>query len=118
MANPLDIPLIWGLIGGAGYSGTRLATSLWSGIEVTPESRKLAIAQFLVSILLAPFAAEAITPLVIANYDALTMPPVAFMIGLSFNAVWPMLVERGFLRTVIADTMRGLAGRISPGDKA
>lgn len=106
---------LWGFVGGAGYAGTRLATALWGGREISPRAQRLAIAQFLLAMLLAPFAAHAFTPIVMAYFDKATVQSTALMVGLSFNAIWPLLIERGFLRQLIADLARGLADRLTPG---
>lgn len=106
---------VWGFVGGAGYAGTRLATALWGGAEIAPQARKLALAQFVLAMILAPFAAHAFTPMALAYFPRATIPPTGLMIGLSFNAVWPLLIERGFLRQLLADLARGLADRLTPG---
>lgn len=106
---------LWGFVGGAGYAGTRLATALWGGREISGRAQRLAIAQFLLAMLLAPFAAHAFTPIAMAYFDKATVQSTGLMIGLSFNAIWPLLIERGFLRQLIADLARGLADRLTPG---
>lgn len=115
MFNVVGSAALWGLVGGAGYAGTRLATALWGGREISGRAQRLAIAQFLVAILLSPFAAEAFAPVIIAHYPRATVQSTALMVGLSFNAIWPLLIERGFLRQLIADLARGLADRLTPG---
>lgn len=113
--NSLLMDVVWGFIGGAGYAGTRLATTLWTGPEVTARARAMAIAQCLISIILAPAAAGAMTPTLTDVWTALRPTPTAFMVGLSFNAVWPLLVEKGFLRKLLSDAMRAAADRMTPG---
>lgn len=108
--------MLWALWGGAGYAGTRLSTALWGGREVTARARRLALAQFGLALMLAPAAGYVLTPWVMAWFPAATLPATAFLIGLVFNAVWPLLVEPQFLRTLIADLARGLASRLSTGD--
>lgn len=115
MVGLLESAFIWGLVGGVGYAGTNLATALYGGAEVEPRAVKLAISQCVIAIFLSPFAAHAGTPLVRQYVSTASVAPVAFLIGLSFNAVWPMLIERGFLRELLASAARGLANRLSPG---
>lgn len=105
----------WGFVGGAGYSGTRLSTALWGGREISARARRLAIAQFVIALLLSPFAGHAITPLILETFHKTTLPSTAFLVGLSFNAIWPLLMEPAFLRRVIADIARGIADRLTPG---
>lgn len=109
---------LWGFVGGAGYAGTRLSTALWGGIEVSDRARALAFSQFVVALFLSPFAGYAFTPLVLVRFPGLALQPSALMIGLSFNAVWPLLVERGFLRKLVSDFARGLAEKLTPGTDA
>lgn len=106
---------LWGFVGGVGYAGTRLATALWGGREIPARAQRLAVAQFVLAMILAPFAAHAFTPLIMAYFPKATIPSTALMLGLSFNAIWPLLIERGFLRQLIADLARGLADRLTPG---
>lgn len=107
--------LIWGFIGGVGYAGTRLSTALWGGREITGRARALAVSQFVLSLILAPSAAYAFTPMAIGLLPRATMPSTSFMVGLCFNAVWPLLIEPKFLRRLIADMARGLADKLSSG---
>lgn len=116
MLSVIGPSAIWGLVGGVGYAGTRLTTALWGGREISPRARRLAVAQFGLAILLAPFAAHAFTPIVLSLFPRATAPSTALLIGLLFNAVWPLVVEPRFLRTLIADMARGLAARLSSGD--
>ena len=115
MITPAATLLIWGLIGGIGYAGTRLSTALWGNQEIEPQARRLAIAQFCLAILLAPAAAMTLTPWLVILFPTAPHQPVAFIVGLSFNAIWPIMTERGFLRKLIADFMRGFANRLTPG---
>lgn len=108
-------PGLWGFVGGVGYAGTRLSTTLWGALEVAPRARNLALSQFVVALFLSPFAGYAFTPLIMAKFPSMALQPTALMIGLSFNAVWPLFVERGFLRKLVSDFARGLANRLSPG---
>lgn len=108
---------LWGFVGGVGYSGTRLTTALWGGREISPRARRLAVAQFVIALFLAPFAAHAITPIILGIYPEATQPSTALIVGLSFNAVWPLVMEPAFLRRLIADLARGLADRLTPGAK-
>lgn len=105
----------WGFVGGAGYSGTRLTTALWGGREIGARARRLAVAQFVIAVLLSPFAAHAITPIILGLAPKMTMPSTALLVGLSFNAVWPLVMEPAFLRKLIADLARGVADRLAPG---
>lgn len=115
MLNVGGAAALWGFIGGVGYAGTRLATALWGGTEIPAQAQRLAWAQFVLSMILAPFAAHAFTPIVIGYFSRATVPATALMLGLSFNAIWPLLIERGFLRQLIADLSRGLADRLTSG---
>ena len=105
----------WGFVGGVGYSGTRLSTALWGGREISARARRLAIAQFAIALFLAPFAAHAGTPIVMGLFPQATLQSTALLVGLSFNAIWPLLVEPQFLRQLVADLARGLADRLNPG---
>ena len=116
MITPTASLLIWGLIGGIGYAGTRLSTALWGNQEIDGKARALAIAQFVVALLLAPSAAMTLAPWIVILFPSAPREPVAFIVGLSFNAIWPIMTERGFLRKLIADFMRGFANRLTPGD--
>lgn len=107
---------LWGLIGGCGYAATRLSTALWGGREITGRARALALAQFGISLVLAPAAAHAFTPIVLGFIPKANVPATAMMVGLSFNAVWPMLMEPKFLRQLISDMARGLANKLTPGE--
>lgn len=104
--------LVWGLVGGVGYAGTRLSTALWGGLEISGRARALAIAQFAVAVLLAPAAAYVFTPTLREVYPSATVPATAFLTGLMFNAIWPLLVEPKFVRQLVADMARGLAARL------
>jgi|GEM_PF-4588245 len=115
MPNISGVAALWGFIGGVGYAGTRLATALWGGEEIPVQAQRLAWAQFVLSMILAPFAAHAFTPIVLDAFPAATLPATGLMLGLSFNAIWPLLIERGFLRQLIADLARGLADRLTSG---
>lgn len=115
MLNLVGSAALWGFVGGAGYAGTRLATALWGGKEISARAQRLAVAQFVLAMMLAPFAAHAFAPIIVTYFPKATIPSTALMIGLSFNAVWPLLIERGFLRQLIADLARGLADRLTPG---
>lgn len=115
MIGLLESAFVWGLIGGVGYAGTNLATALWGGAEIEPRAVKLAVSQCVIAVLLSPFAAYAGTPMVRQHIATASVAPVAFLIGLSFNAIWPMVIERGFLRELLASAARGLANRLSPG---
>lgn len=105
----------WGFVGGVGYSGTRLSTALWGGREISARARRLAVAQFMIALFLSPFAAHAAAPIVLDMIPRATLQATAFLVGLSFNAIWPLLVEPQFLRQLIADLARGLADRLNPG---
>lgn len=115
MIGLLESAFIWGLIGGVGYAGTNLATALWGGAEIEPRAVKLAVSQCVIAVLLSPFAAYAGTPIVRHYVSTDSVAPVAFLIGLSFNAVWPLVVDRSFLRGLLASAARGLANRLAPG---
>lgn len=115
MLSVFSSAAFYGLIGGVGYAGTRLATALWGGLEVGRRARKLAITQFILSLILAPTAAHAFTPYVLAAVHQATAPATGFIVGLAFNAVWPLVTEPTFLRQLIADLARGLASRMTPG---
>lgn len=106
--------MLWGAVGGIGYAGTRFSATLWAGEEVSERARRLATAQFVIAVFLAPFAGHAITPVIIGKMPWLTLPATAFLVGLGFNAIWPVLVERDFLRQLLADVARGMANRLSP----
>lgn len=108
---------LWGFLGGAGYAGTRLSTALWGGKEINGRARALALAQFGLSLLLAPCAAYAFTPIVLGFLDRATVPSTALMVGLSFNAVWPIIMDPKFLRQLVADLARGLADKLTSGLK-
>lgn len=115
MLSVFGTAAFWGFVGGAGYSGTRLSTALWGGREISARARRLAIAQFVIALFLSPFAGQAITPLILETFPKTTLPSTAFLVGLSFNAIWPLLMEPAFLRQLIADIARGLADRLTPG---
>ena len=115
MITPAATLLIWGLIGGIGYAGTRLSTALWGNQEIEPNARALAIAQFVLAIILAPSAAMTLTPWLVILFPNAPQQPIAFIVGLSFNSIWPIMTERGFVRKLIADFMRGFANRLTPG---
>ena len=115
MITPAASLLVWGFIGGIGYAGTRLSTALWGNQEIEPHAQRLALAQFLVALLLAPSAAMTLTPWLVILFPSAPQQPVAFIVGLSFNAIWPIMTERGFIRKLIADFMRGFANRLTPG---
>lgn len=110
----LDSAALWAAVGGIGYSGTRLSATLWGGDEVTTRARRHAVSQFILAVFLAPFAGYAITPPLMTQFPWLTMPAAAFLVGLSFNAIWPLLVDRDFLRMLLADAARGIANRLTP----
>ena len=113
----LDSAALWDAVGGIGYAGTRLSVALWGGAEAGHQARHLAISQFVLAVFLSPFAGYAVTPVLMGAFPWLTMPATAFLVGLSFNAIWPVLVERDFLRTLLADAARGIATRLtSKGD--
>lgn len=113
--NVLLLDALWGFVGGVGYAGTRLFTTIWGGPEVEARAQRLAISQFIISIMLSPAAAASATPALTAYINASSPALVAFMVGLSFNAIWPLLVEKGFLRKLIAETMAMVAEKIRPG---
>lgn len=108
---------LWGFIGGVGYAGTRLSTALWGGREIAARARALALAQFALAMVLAPAAGHAFTPMVTKALPFATVPATALMVGLCFNAVWPLLMEPKFLRQLIADLARGLADKLTVGGK-
>lgn len=110
------VTALWGLLGGVGYAGPRLATALWGGREITARARKLAVAQFGVALILAPAASAALTPMLLDSFPKATPSASAFFIGLMFNATWPLLMEPQFLRSLIADLLAGAARRLKPGD--
>lgn len=116
MRDVFAIAAIWAFLGGVGYAGARLSTALWGGREISERARRHAVAQFVLAIVLAPAAGEAFTPIVLASFPRTTLPSTAFLIGLTFNAVWPLLVEPQFLRSLIADAARGIAARLTPGE--
>jgi len=117
MTDLFGTAALWGFVGGVGYAGTRLATALWGGREVTARARKLAIAQFGLSLILAPAAAHVFTPPLLVVFERATTPSTGFVLGLAFNAVWPLLTEPAFLRQLVADMARGLAARLT-GEKS
>lgn len=115
MLSVFGTAAFWGFVGGAGYSGTRLSTALWGGREISARARRLAVAQFVIALLLSPFAGQAIAPLILDAFPKTTLPSTAFLVGLSFNAVWPLVMEPAFLRQLVADFARGLADRLTSG---
>lgn len=117
MMSAFAAAMLWAFVGGVGYAGTRLSTALWGGREITDRARRRSVAQFVLALILAPTAGGAFTPIVLEAFPAATLPSTAFTIGLLFNAVWPLLVEPKFLRTLIADMARGLAARLTSGDQ-
>lgn len=107
----------WGFVGGVGYAGTRLSTALWGGLEIDERARKLALAQFALALILAPAAAHVGAPLLTDAYPKLKIAAAGLVVGMLFNAVWPLVTERAFLRTLIADLAAGIAARMTPGDQ-
>lgn len=105
----------WGFVGGVGYAGTRLSTALWGGLEIDERARKLAIAQFVLALILAPAAAHVGAPIVTSHFPGFKIAAAGLVIGMLFNAVWPLVTERAFLRTLIADVAAGIAARLNPG---
>lgn len=116
MSVSVDPAALWALTGGTVYAGTRLSTALWGGSEIGRRARRLAIAQFVLALILAPAAGVAITPHVMDALPGSTVASASFVIGLFANAVWPLLVEPNFLRQLVRDMARGLADRLSAGD--
>jgi len=115
MLSVFGTAAFFGFIGGVGYAGTRLTTALWGGREIGDDARKLAIAQFLLAIALAPAAAHVGAPAVVEFYPRLKPEAAALVLGMLFNAVWPLVTERAFLRKLLADLFSGLAARLNPG---
>ena len=105
----------FGFIGGVGYAGTRLATALWGGAEIDHRARKLAVAQFVLALILAPAAGHVGAPVIVAMWPNMKPPAAALLVGILFNAVWPLVTERAFLRKLIADVAAGIAARMTPG---
>lgn len=104
----------WGFVGGVGYAGTRLSTALWGGREIMARARSLAVAQFVLSVLLAPAAAHTLTPLAVGMAPKLTPAATSFFIGLMFNAVWPWLVKPQFIRQLVSELFLGIGRYIAP----
>lgn len=117
MNSWIDPAALWALAGGTVYAGSRLSTALWRGVEVTIQAKRLAIAQFVLALILAPVAGAAFTPTLLAIFPKTTCPPVALIVGLFVNAIWPILAERNFLRTLLSDLFRGLANKIGSPDQ-
>ena len=111
----LSSAALWSFVGGATYSGTRYTTAVWGGREIGPRAQRLALAQFVIALVVTPFAGHALTPIALDLFPRATANSSALMIGLAFNAVWPMLVEPKAMRTLAAELLSGLAGRIMPG---
>lgn len=107
----------WGFIGGVGYAGTRLSTALWGGPEIDVRARRLAISQFVLALILAPAAAHVGAPIVTEAFPALKIAAAGLVVGMLFNAVWPLVTERAFLRKLIADIAGGIAARLTPGEQ-
>lgn len=117
MLTVFDQAAFWGLVGGVGYAGMRLSTALWGGREITARARKLAWAQFVLSIFLSPFAAHAATPIVMGLWPRANMTSAALMLGLLFNAVWPIVVKPAFMRMALAELFQIFADKLRTGAK-
>ena len=84
----------WGLGGAFVYASSRLITALFADAELTPRMRTKAWAQFAVAIVFGPLAAGAVTgEAVRLSGGKLGEAAVALVIGLSANALWPLLVD-------------------------
>ena len=117
MIDLFDHAAFWGLVGGTGYAGMRLSTALWGGREITRRARNLAVAQFVLSIFLSPFAAHAGTPIILGIWPKANMTSAALMLGLLFNAVWPVVVKPEFMRMMLSELFQILADKLRTGVK-
>lgn len=105
----------FGLVGGAGYAGTRLATAFWGGLEIDERAKKLAMSQFVMSLMLAPFAAHVGAGPLVTMFKGMGHQAASLMIGMLFNAIWPIATERAFLRRLIAESASSLAKKLAAG---
>ncbi len=87
---------------------------------MTPRLRNRALAQFVVAVIFGPLAAGAVTGEVVQLSDGrLGEPAVALVIGLSANALWPLLVDemgKG-LKRFIGGWLVGIGERMGKDDK-
>lgn len=115
--NVLLPAALWALIGGVVYSGGRLATALWGGPEIEARARRLAWAQFTLSMLLAPAAGAAGTEIVLDLYPQARLASTAFVIGLMINVVAAVMTDPTFVREILSALLRGAADRLSGASK-
>lgn len=107
----------WSFVGGIVYSGGRLATALWGGAEIEPRARRLAWAQFIISLILAPTAGAAGTELVLELFPQARLASTAFGIGLTINVVAAVITDPTFVREILSSLLRGAADRLSGAPK-
>lgn len=115
--NLLLLAAAWSFVGGIVYSGGRLATALWGGPEIEPHARRLAWAQFGLSMVLAPAAGAALTELVLGVFPQARLAATALVIGLVVNAVAAVATEPDFIRQTLSALLRGAADRLSGASK-
>lgn len=108
---------LWSFLGGIVYSGGRLATALWGGKEIEPHARRLAWAQFTLSIVFAPAAGAAGTELVLGAFPQARLASTALGIGLMINVVAAVITEPTFIREMLSALLRGAADRLSGASK-
>lgn len=113
MTSVLLSSALWAALGGFVYAGGRLATALWGGREITPDARRLAVAQFGLSMVLAPSAGAAITEIALARWPEARLAATALVVGLMVNAVTSVITEPTFIRDVLAALLRGAADRLN-----
>lgn len=115
--NVLLPAALWAFVGGAFYSGGRLATALWGGAEIEQRAKRLALAQFALALLLAPAAGAALTEIVLNYFPGARIASTAFLIGLLVTPVTAILTEPAFLRDILSALLRGAADRLSGAPK-
>lgn len=111
---------LWGLGGAAVYAAQRLITAVLGENEIPTRLKARAWAQFFVALLFGPIAAAALTGEVMHRLGAKTSgPAVALVIGLSANALWPLVVDelgKGFKR-LVAGWLVAMGQKMSGDDK-
>lgn len=111
---------LWGLGGAAMYAASRLITAIFGENEISPRMKARAWAQFVVALAFGPIAAAALTGEVLHRMGVKTSgPAVALVIGLSANALWPLVVDemgKGFKR-LLAGWLVAMGQRMSGDDK-
>ena len=107
----------WSFVGGVVYSGGRLATALWGGKEIEARARRLAWAQFALSLLLAPAAGAAGTEIVLDLYPQARLASTALVIGIMINVVATVMTDPTFVREMLSALLRGAADRLSGASK-